>query len=180
MRALTAWPTYVALALAGAMLAGPAAAVSPEKVENPPGAAQAPVTVIELFTSQGCSSCPQADALLKTLAERPDTVALTFPVDYWDYLGWKDTLASPKFSARQRAYATARGDGLGAASVVVPGTNNPQTAPSGAEPPPHHPPTLECSNRSVSTSTPALTYREDVGTREPRHSRRAPTRRQRR
>ncbi len=111
MRALTAWPTYVALALAGAMLAGPAAAVSPEKVENPPSASQTPVTVIELFTSQGCSSCPQADALLKTFAERPDTVALTFPVDYWDYLGWKDTLASPKFSARQRAYATARGDG---------------------------------------------------------------------
>jgi hypothetical protein len=111
MRALTAWPTYVALALAGAMLAGPVAAASPEKVENLPSAAQTPITVIELFTSQGCSSCPQADTLLKTFAERPNVVALTFPVDYWDYLGWKDTLASPKFSARQRAYATARGDG---------------------------------------------------------------------
>lgn len=68
-------------------------------------------TVLELFTSQGCSSCPPADALLHTYAERGDIIALTMPVDYWDYLGWKDTLASPKFSARQRAYAKDRGDG---------------------------------------------------------------------
>jgi hypothetical protein len=67
--------------------------------------------VLELFTSQGCSSCPPADALLHTYAERGDVIALTLPVDYWDYLGWKDTLASPKFSARQRAYAKDRGDG---------------------------------------------------------------------
>ena len=71
-----------------------------------------PVTgVIELFTSQGCSSCPPADALLKNYTERGDVIALTFPVDYWDYLGWKDTLASPKFTERQRAYARRRGDG---------------------------------------------------------------------
>lgn len=67
--------------------------------------------VVELYTSQGCSSCPRADALLGRLAKRDDIVALSFPVDYWDYLGWKDTLASPKFSERQRAYAQARGDG---------------------------------------------------------------------
>ncbi len=67
--------------------------------------------MVELFTSQGCSSCPKADALLARLAKRDDVVALSLPVDYWDYLGWKDTLASPKFSARQRAYAKARGDG---------------------------------------------------------------------
>lgn len=67
--------------------------------------------VIELFTSQGCSSCPPADALLESYTKRSDVVALSFPVDYWDYLGWKDTLASPRFSARQRAYAKARGDG---------------------------------------------------------------------
>jgi hypothetical protein len=67
--------------------------------------------VVELFTSQGCSSCPAADALLKRLAERDDMIAVSLPVDYWDYLGWKDTLASPKFTERQRAYARARGDG---------------------------------------------------------------------
>jgi hypothetical protein len=66
--------------------------------------------VVELFTSQGCSSCPPADALLADLAHRPDVVAVTLPVDYWDYLGWKDTLAQPAFSQRQKAYAQARGD----------------------------------------------------------------------
>ena len=66
--------------------------------------------VVELFTSQGCSSCPPADAMLVELASRPDVVALTLPVDYWDYLGWKDTLAQPGFTARQRAYAHLRGD----------------------------------------------------------------------
>jgi hypothetical protein len=67
--------------------------------------------IVELFTSQGCSSCPKADAVLAQLANRSDIIALSLPVDYWDYLGWKDTLASPKFSERQRAYAMARGDG---------------------------------------------------------------------
>lgn len=67
--------------------------------------------VVELFTSQGCSSCPPADALLETYVKRPDVLALTFPVDYWDYLGWKDTFASPRYSERQRAYAAKRGDG---------------------------------------------------------------------
>ncbi len=70
-----------------------------------------PKTVIELFTSQGCSSCPPADKLLGKLAKRGDIIALTLPVDYWDYLGWKDTLARPAYSARQRAYAKTRGDG---------------------------------------------------------------------
>ena len=70
-----------------------------------------PMAVVELFTSQGCSSCPTADALLGKLAGRDDVIALSMPVDYWDYLGWKDTLANPKFSERQRAYAHARGDG---------------------------------------------------------------------
>lgn len=69
-----------------------------------------PKTVLELFTSQGCSACPPADELLGKFADRDDVVALTLPVDYWDYLGWKDTLASPEHTARQRAYAKARGD----------------------------------------------------------------------
>jgi len=69
-----------------------------------------PRAVVELFTSQGCSSCPAADKLLGELAKDPSLVAVSVPIDYWDYLGWKDTLARPRHSARQRAYARARGD----------------------------------------------------------------------
>lgn len=73
----------------------------------PAKAADAPAisAVLELFTSQGCSSCPPADALLGTYVNRDDIIALSFPVDYWDRLGWKDTLASPEYTARQYAYA---------------------------------------------------------------------------
>jgi hypothetical protein len=60
--------------------------------------------VVELFTSQGCSSCPPAEALLGELANRPDVIALEFHVDYWDYIGWKDAFAKPDFTERQRAY----------------------------------------------------------------------------
>lgn len=66
--------------------------------------------VVELFTSQGCSSSPPADLFVRELAEQADVIALSFPVDYWDYLGWKDTLAQPGNSARQKAYAEMRGD----------------------------------------------------------------------
>ena len=105
----------LAAALAG--LAVSLAAVAQEappvaKVAAPPAPQPVPIrAVVELFTSQGCSSCPPADALLQTYAKNPDVIALSFPVDYWDYLGWKDTLASPRNTERQRAYAKARGDG---------------------------------------------------------------------
>jgi hypothetical protein len=69
-----------------------------------------PRAVIELFTSQGCSSCPPADQLLGQLAADPSFVALSLPIDYWDYLGWRDTLADPRNTARQRGYSHARGD----------------------------------------------------------------------
>jgi hypothetical protein len=75
-----------------------------------PAAGAEPRAVLELFTSQGCSSCPAADKLLGELAKDPTLVPLTLAVDYWDYLGWKDTLALRSHTARQRAYAGARGD----------------------------------------------------------------------
>ena len=70
-----------------------------------------PRAVIELFTSQGCSSCPPADKLLAGLAKDPDVIAISLPVDYWDRLGWKDTFAKHAFTERQQAYAAVRGDG---------------------------------------------------------------------
>jgi hypothetical protein len=68
-----------------------------------------PRAVIELFTSQGCSSCPPADRLLGELAKDPTLLTMSLPVDYWDYLGWKDTLALHGHSKRERAYANVRG-----------------------------------------------------------------------
>ena len=82
-----------------------------------------PRAVIELFTSQGCSSCPPADQLLGELTSDASLIAVSVPVDYWDYLGWKDTLADPHNTARQKAYAHARGDGqVYTPQVVVNGT----------------------------------------------------------
>src|SRR5689334_9647632 len=69
-----------------------------------------PKAVVELFTSQGCSSCPPADKVLGELARDPSLIALSLPVDYWDYLGWKDTLALRGHGIRQRGYAETRGD----------------------------------------------------------------------
>jgi hypothetical protein len=63
-----------------------------------------PPIVVELFTAQGCASCGKADAYQTSLAADKDVLPLTFAVDYWDYLGWKDTFARPEFSDRQRAY----------------------------------------------------------------------------
>lgn len=74
----------------------------------PPG--EASPVVVELFTSQGCSSCPPTDAMVAGLAGSPAVLPLSFHVDYWDYLGWADSFASPEFSARQEAYARASGE----------------------------------------------------------------------
>jgi len=87
------------------------------------GANAEPRAVIELFTSQGCSSCPPADKLAGELARDPSLVVLSLPIDYWDYLGWKDTLALPGHTNRQRAYSRARGDReVYTPQVVVNGT----------------------------------------------------------
>ena len=71
---------------------------------TPVAASAKPPVVVELFTAQGCASCGEANAYLAKLAEREGVIALTFPVDYWDYLGWSDTFAKPEFTARQKAY----------------------------------------------------------------------------
>jgi hypothetical protein len=68
-----------------------------------------PKAVVELFTSQGCSSCPKADALFSELGKRGDLITLAWHVDYWDYIGWPDTFADPANSDRQRAYAESWG-----------------------------------------------------------------------
>ena len=77
---------------------------------RPALAASKRLSVVELFTSQGCSSCPPADAFMEELVQRKGVIALTFNVDYWDYLGWKDTLGSSYNSKRQYDYAKSRGD----------------------------------------------------------------------
>jgi hypothetical protein len=95
----------VRLALAGLVFSFSATADNAAQAED-----DSPVNVLELFTSQGCSSCPPADALLGKMAKEQGVLALTMPVNYWDYLGWKDTLATESFSKRQRGYAENRGD----------------------------------------------------------------------
>jgi hypothetical protein len=69
-------------------------------------AAAKPPVVVELYTAQGCASCGEANQYVAKLADRPGVLALTFPVDYWDYLGWSDTFAKPAFAERQKAYVT--------------------------------------------------------------------------
>src|ERR1700727_308071 len=68
-----------------------------------------PRAVVELFTSQGCSSCPPADKIIGESAKDPFAMAMSMPIDYWDYLGWMDTLADARFSARQKGYSQVRG-----------------------------------------------------------------------
>jgi hypothetical protein len=95
----------------GAVLAGAIAfAVSPAMGQSPDARPKRPL-VVELYTSQGCSSCPPADALLGQLSARKDLLALSLPVTYWDMLGWRDTLASEANTRRQKAYARVLGRG---------------------------------------------------------------------
>jgi hypothetical protein len=100
-----------ALAFASLLLAAPAFAADAARP-----------TVVELFQSQGCSSCPPANAALVRYADRPDWLALTFAVTYWDRLGWKDTFGRPEFTERQFAYARSLGNaGVYTPEVVVNG-----------------------------------------------------------
>jgi hypothetical protein len=85
--------------------------------------------VIELFTAQGCSSCPAADSYLGQLARRKDVLPLSYHVDYWDYIGWKDQFADPAFVGRQRAYAMTLGQHMVyTPQVVVAGSTDAQGA----------------------------------------------------
>ena len=72
-------------------------------------AAARPPVVVELYTAQGCASCGEANAHVAKLSDRPGVLVLTFPVDYWDYLGWVDTFAKPEFAERQKAYVAKLG-----------------------------------------------------------------------
>jgi hypothetical protein len=107
MKRIGAMAALAALSISGAAMAqGPAA----------------PMQVVELFTSQGCSSCPPADAAVAAISARPDIVALSFGVTYWDNLGWKDTFAQSKFTDRQWAYAKGlRHDNVATPQVVING-----------------------------------------------------------
>jgi len=101
----------LALTLAGFAVAAIAGVPSAEARD-----AKRPLGVVELFTSQGCSSCPPADAVLGELASRGDVIALAYHVDYWDYLGWSDTLGSADNTTRQYDY----GKAFGVRSVYTP------------------------------------------------------------
>ena len=99
----------LAAAVAVATTVG-AVSVAPARPEaSPPPPTE--LTVVELFTSQGCSSCPPANANLLRLSGRPDILALSFGVTYWDQLGWRDTFGQPAFTARQRDYQRGLGNG---------------------------------------------------------------------
>jgi hypothetical protein len=100
MRIFSARRRFMRALLASALAVGGAA---------PALAADAGPTVIELFTSQGCSSCPPANANLAALSDRPGVLALSFSVTYWDRLGWKDTFGRQDYTARQEAYETPLG-----------------------------------------------------------------------
>lgn len=112
------------------MIAGcSGATASPGGTEGASGASAKPAvattgdparpTVIELYQSQGCSSCPPADQVVNKLADRKDVIALSFAVTYWDDLGWKDTFGSPAYTARQWDYARAAGRGQVATPQVI-------------------------------------------------------------
>lgn len=92
------------LAVLAASLAAPSGAQPAGRSRAATPVVRATPVVAELFTAQGCDGCPEANQRFEALAARPDVIALTFPVDYWDWLGWTDTLARPEFAERQRRY----------------------------------------------------------------------------
>jgi hypothetical protein len=109
------------LAAAGAAMATTAQPAAPARHATRVVARAEPV-VVELFTAQGCAGCPEANRVVEALAETPGVIALTYAVDYWDYLGWPDTFARPEFAQRQRAYQSAmRLRGVYTPQIVIDG-----------------------------------------------------------
>ena len=96
------WIIPAAVLAAASLAAGSSA--QPSSPVAPRRDAPAEPVVVELFTAQGCAGCPEANARVEALADTPGVIALTYAVDYWDYLGWPDTFARPEFAQRQRAY----------------------------------------------------------------------------
>lgn len=113
---MTGRTVALAIAIFTASLVGGSAAAGDARHLQP--------ILVELYTSQGCSDCPRADDILTDLARRNDVIALSFPITYWDILGWRDTLASMANTDRQKAYAEALGRG---------GTYTPQLIVDGVE-----------------------------------------------
>jgi hypothetical protein len=115
IRLLSLGITLVSVAVAHAAYAGPSREAAVVREARP--------VVIELFTSQGCSDCPAADALLTELSKRRDVIALSLPITYWDMLGWKDTFATEGNTQRQKAYARALNrSGIYTPQMIVDGT----------------------------------------------------------
>ncbi|HFB55336.1 MAG TPA: DUF1223 domain-containing protein [Hellea balneolensis] len=121
---------YVAVCAAMAMFAvvfaiggsaAPSAAPSSTKIAAHTSPAVQPTTIVELFTSQGCASCPPANKFLATLLDDPNVLTLSYSIDYWDYLGWKDTFGKSEFSARQRTYGQQWGGRVYTPQMVVNG-----------------------------------------------------------
>jgi hypothetical protein len=120
--------------------------------------AKSPI-VVELFTSQGCSSCASAGELIGELAQKPNVLPLTFSVDYWDYLGWADTFAKPEFAERQREYLkrlAVRGGGVtpqavvdGRLQVAASKSDQVEQLVKQARKTPHDPPDMELSETKV-------------------------------
>jgi len=101
------WITAAAVLVAGAAAVGSTAQPAAASRVASTRATPAEPVVVELFTAQGCSGCPDANRVVEAIAGEPGVIALTYAVDYWDYLGWPDTFARPEFARRQRAYQTA-------------------------------------------------------------------------
>ena len=106
---MTPWKAAMGLSLTAAVTGVVIGAGQSALAQATQGSQGSPV-VLELYTSQGCSSCPAADALLDQLADDPSLLPLALHVDYWDYIGWADTFAHPHYTDRQKAYARAAGE----------------------------------------------------------------------
>ncbi|MBX3476751.1 MAG: DUF1223 domain-containing protein [Brevundimonas sp.] len=122
------WITGAAALVVGAFAAGGAA--QPTRARPAVAPPPSEPVVIELFTAQGCAGCPDANRAVEAVAAEPGVIALTYAVDYWDYLGWSDTFARPEFAARQQTYRQAlKLRALPTPQVIVDGARQSQARP---------------------------------------------------